>query len=577
MPRANRAKRYAQGKLHASLASASRIADKIKSGDYGLEDAPCFCGGRHYVKVANADRYSIPVSIVVCQECALVRLNPRPTRETYARFYNEEYRTLNHARYLSDICSFEEEQEALWNRQVRKGEALTGRLIEHAIETPKVVVDYGSHLGGMLFPFKKLGAELWGIEIDTQAHDNARARVPGLTMVSSIEELALRGVKADLVIAQDMVEHFTDLREIEKIGQIMTPQSVLFVWTPGLFRVRAAGNFQIAHTHYFCANTLHYVMNELGFVASYVDEECESFWHYRGRQDGAVSSKPKEWVEFVMDEIAGKDVRKLPPFSGVCKFTKKELYDNIEKNLAQKPPDLIEITGTRRGAVVIISGGPSIDGQIDEIKKAVDKGAAVIAIARMYPWCAEQGIRPDYVVSLDCSEDQEKGFAKIQPGVTYLLSNVTRPSIMEMLERERVYVFDSRDDPMCKQLRFKAGYSKCTVVNGGGSVSVLALSLAFNLGFSDLHVFGMDSMLTDAARHHSEGISGTSVELRLIPVEIDGQEYITTPQWIEFARQALDLIGAAHEEGMLSGVKFYGESLINQLWDGRFDHEEAAA
>jgi len=564
---------WARGKREASAALALQIAGKIKSGEYAVEDAPCFCGGARDREVALHERYGIPARIVLCEECALLRINPRLTAAAYQSFYNNEYRSLNFPHYLSGVASAEEERQALFDRQIKKGERLVAKIAEQAIAMPKVALDVGCHLGGNLEPFRRLGSEVWGIEIDSDAAAFAEAR--GVNVVGSIDELIERGVKADLVIMQDVIEHFTDLREVAKLGAVMTPESYLYVFTPGLFRVRAAALFQLAHTYYFVANTLHWVMAECGFNATYIDEECESFWQYEGKR-APRSAKPAEWVEYVADEIEGKDERKMPPFGGVCKFTKKELYDNMQKNFARQIPDLYAITQSRTGPVAILAGGPSVDEQAGEIKRLADSGVPVMAIARMYPWCAMHGIKPEYVVSLDCMDEQEKGFVLLQPGVTYLLAAVTRPAIVERVKREKIYIFDSRDDVYVQKLRREAGYTVCSVVNGGGSVAVLSISLAFNLGFRELHVFGMDLMTRSLEQTHATGIAGESVEVRPLPVTIKGEDIQTTGPWLEFARQTLDLLSAAHNDGILDSVKFYGESLINKMWDGKFYDEDAA-
>jgi hypothetical protein len=160
------------------------------------------------------------------------------------------------------------------------------------------------------------------------------------------------------------------------------------------------------------------------------------------------------------------------------------------------------------------------------------------------------------------------------PGVTYLIASVANPSFLDHVNGEKVYVFDSRDDRKIQDMRRKAGYTQCSVVNGGGSVAICSISLAFNLGFRDLHVFGLDCMVTDVKKDHADGIAGTSVELRPMPIVIDGKEIITTGAFLEFANQALDLFSVAHQEGMLNSVKVYGESLINYLWDGQFSEGE---
>jgi hypothetical protein len=106
------------------------------------------------------------------------------------------------------------------------------------------------------------------------------------------------------------------------------------------------------------------------------------------------------------------------------------------------------------------------------------------------------------------------------------------------------------------------------------------MSIAFTLGFTDLHIFGFDCMIPDGSKTHADGIAGESVEQRTYTVTVQNNTLQTTPSFVEFARQALDLFSVAHDEGLLHSVKIYGDSLVNRMWDGLWhdvESEEEAA
>ena len=568
--------RQTESRREIGLAVISSLKEKILTGVYPLEEQKCFCGVDNDKELVTLDRCGIPHRIVLCQTCALVRANPRMTAEAYRQFYNNEYRNLP-LHYLRE--HFEDMQKikaVLEERERHKGIYLRDEmLVNEDIAPPKVVVDFGCYQGGMLDAFKEAGAETWGIEINEEAA--AYARRKGHKIVSRIEELIMLGVKADLVIMQDIIEHLLDLGEVAKVGKIIAPEGHLWIWTPGIFRTPPERVWQLAHTYYFVANTLRWVMGRLGFEPSYIDEDIASFWRYDGIVD-AKDPPPVEWVEYITDEAEGKEERKMPRFGGVCKFTKKLLYGNMRANFAKGIPDLGVIHQSQKGALAIIGGGPSIDGEVAKLRNLRTEGAKVMAIARMYPWCLKQGIVPDYVVSLDCSEEQEKGFAEIRPEATHLVASVTRPEIVERIlaAKAPVYLFDSRDDRKIKTLRREAGYQGVTVVNGGGSVTVLAISLAFTLGFRELHVFGFDCLIPPVGDTHATGIAGESVKLKHIEISINGEMVTTTPSFLEFAGQALDLFSVAHDAGLLDKVEVHGESLVRKMWPDMTWHEEAA-
>jgi len=567
--------RWLDFRLNVARSAIASVKQRIADGTYPLEETKCFCGSTDDQELRTHDRFDIPHRIVVCKHCAIVRANPRPTAEVYGRFYNEEYRRFLYRWLDRPTQNWDEEYAAILEKQRRTGQRLHDLMVGEDIEFPKVVVDIGCYLGGMLDHFKERGAETWGVELSKEARDQASAR--GHNMVSSVEELIEKGVQADFVIMQDVIEHYLDLGEVWYVKDVMKPDAYLYIYTPGLFRSDPQKYWQLAHTWYFVANTLKWTMDQMGFVPTYIDEDISSFWQFHGLPAKAFENPPVEWVEYIVDEAAGKEERRLPPFAGVCKFTKKLLYDNMRRNFAMKFPDIDAIKGKSSGPIIVIGGGPSIDSEVEKIYEVQKQGASVIAIARMYPWCVEHGILPDYVVSLDCAEEQEKGFAKVQPTTKHLMASVTRPELLELIKNAGapIYIFDSRDDRKIKNLRREAGYETCTVVNSCGTVVLTAVTLALVLGFQDLHIFGLDLMIPDAQHTHATGIAGVSVDQHLLPVDIDGETVFTTPSFIEFARQALDVFSAGHEFGMLKSVKIYGESIINKMWDGKWIEEAA--
>lgn len=560
-------------KIHTDAIES--VKQKIASGEYPLEPTTCFCGADDDYEIKTEDRLGIPHRIVVCKNCAITRANPRMTQAAYNSYYNDEYRRLTYHNLKTSSDDRETELELIRQHEREGAKHLLLKLGNEDVSMPKVVVDFGCYMGGVLDEFKANGAETWGIECNDEArqHDNDR----GHKVVKSIDDLIAAGVKANLVIMQDVVEHLLDLNEVKKIREIMAPDGYLYAFTPGLFRTDPVYYWQLAHTYYFVANTFSWVMNQLGFHETYIDEDVTSFWQARDISE-TVPEAPKEWADYIIDEASGKEERKLPPFRGVCKFTKKLLYDNMRKNFAMKHPDINAISATKKGAAVIIGGGPSIEHQIETIRELKSRGASIFAIARMYPWCIANGLIPDYVVSLDCSEEQEKGFENIQAETTHLMATVTRPEIIEMIHAKGapIYIFDSRDDRKIKDLRRDAGYSVATVINAGGTVVVTCMSTAFNIGFTKLHVFGLDLMFPNRTELHAKGIAGQSVPQKILTCTIGGEEILTTPSFLEFAKQALDLTAVAYEEGVLESIKFYGDSIINRLWDGEWHEEEAA-
>ena len=568
---------YEQRLIHQRQTQIAQVKTKLKSGKYSLEKTTCFCGSTEEIEIITEERMGIPHRLVICRECALIRANPRLTAEGYKQFYNDDYRILHSASSANREVPLRDNWDELasaWVRQVENGKVLLKAYEEQGQTFPKTVLDFGCYYGGMMQAFHDRGVKCYGIEVDHTAREIAEER--GFDISSSLDDLITRGVKVDFIIMQDIIEHLTDLRgDLEKIDKLLEKGGILYIWTPGLFGSTVTTNnlFQFAHTFQFCGHTLDYVMGALGFEPIYLDEMCTSFWRRPvsySSQNFYVPRKPTEWVEFSLDQLDKKKNRRFPPCKNICKFTRKERYENIELNCKKGIPDLQALTNKYSGSLMVVGGGPSVNEQLGLMKKMHSDGMPVIAIARMYPFCVENGLGPDFVVSMDSMEEQEKGFEKINPDTIYLMCSVTRPSLFDKLPEGKAYLWDNMDEVKVRQIRERAGYKVATMVNGGGSVTVSTMSLGMNLGFSDFHVFGADCMFTDKNQTHAKGIAGENVQAVVEEVDIENKFYLTTSSFVMFAKHFLDMIWVGYSSGLLKTVKFYGESLINKMWSGKF-------
>jgi len=567
-------------RAHRLQSKAAQVKLKLANGVYKLEDLPCFCGAEGGKEVVTKERYGIPHRIVICEECALMRANPRMTPEAYNSFYNKEYRYINHNESEREAPLRDEHDETAlyWVREVASGEEVLKVYEDQGQVTfPKTLIDFGCHYGGMMKPWQDRGVECYGVELDEASVKIAQDL--GFDISRSLDELIERGIKADFILMQDIIEHLTDLRgDMDKVGQLLNEGGVIYVWTPGLFGPTAQtikNLFQLAHTYQFCGTTLDYVMDVLGYTPLFLDEVISSFWRRKvGQEVTFPPRKPKEWVEYSIDQLAANTKRKLPLFKSICKFTRKERYEYIEENCQKGLPDIEAITEKYSGDMIVIGGGPSVNQQLPKIKELKARGIPVMCISRMYPWCVKNGLGPDFVASMDSTDEQELGFTDINPKAIHLMCSVTRPSLVDKLPKGTAYIWDNMDEIRVREIRQKHGYKVATVVQGGGSITFSCLSLGMNLGFGGFHVFGADCMFSDKDQTHAAGIAGENVQQVVEEVTIKGVVYLSTAAFVMFAKHFLDMVWAGYQAGLLKHVKFYGNSLINRMWDGKFLTEE---
>lgn len=540
----------------------AQVTRKMADGTYPLEEVRCPCGADFDdIPLIRHDRYFIPHRMVLCQACSLIRATPRMTAEAYRQFYNDEYRPIYDGWQFGEQAT---DADFLFMKQMDTGLKFKEFTDYYGIKA-ETVVDIGCNMGGMLVPFQEQGSTVTGVEVCERSL--AVGRSHGVPIVRSLDELLARGVQADLVTMHDYIEHVLDLKEMEQVAALVKPDGFLYVGTPGLFRRPLGLLFQNAHVWQFIAATLAYTLSTFGFEEMYLDEEIASLWIKRDARAARVP-KPTHWRKYILEHLEQKELRSMPPIRTVNKFTVPQLVGNLDKNLAHRRPDISAIARTKSGPIIVIGGGPSVDEQVEKIKALKADGAALIAIERMYPWCMQEGLTPDYVLSMDCSDGVEAGFTHLSKDTAHILASVTAPVLFDMLKGYPVYIFNGHTSSHVQIQNYwtKHGYTKATIVNTGGSVTLGACSVALTLGYSHLHVFGFDCMVSPE-RAYAKGIAGESVDRQYFPVKIEGRDYITCASFVSFAQSFLRMVRDGHACGMLKAVDVYGESLINKMFE----------
>lgn len=567
-----------QASLAALAPHIESVMRKLETGVYPTEATTCFCGSLHSGHtITERDRYMIPHRMVLCPDCSLIRANPRMTTAAYKEFYNTEYRP------LYDTWSFGEDPIARFDMAIFQKTAIEQgsgfmNFLEYFNIKPKVVVDIGSNLGGMLQPLKEHGVKCYGVEVYEHGLEFSTAQ--GIPTFRTIEEVVAAGVKADVIIMHDVVEHLSDLNDIKKVIPLLAPDGYFYTYTPGLFNKQLKLNkvWQNAHTYQFISATLNYVMESLGFEACYRDEEIVALWQYRGNSAERLV-RPTEWITYIKEHLEQKPKRRLPPIHCINKFDVETQQSNACEVLALGLPSLEDQICAHHGVAMVVAGGPSVNGEIETIRRMQAEGVKLFVIERMYPWCHIHDIHPDYVVVLDSSEDVEEGFTHLQPGVTYLLSTSAYHKSVKRLKESGAtcYIF-SNLNPYLKiqELWYKYGYKDITVLASGGSVALSSLTLAMTLGFDDVHLFGVDLKITKKGLDYAEGIAGKGVPRDYSLIYVTDRdtgkekEIMTCLPFISFTQQFFRLAETGRQVGLLKAVTVHGDSLINDMWDGKW-------
>ena len=145
---------------------------------------------------------------------------------------------------------------------------------------------------------------------------------------------------------------------------------------------------------------------------------------------------------------------------------------------------------------VIVSPGPSLDCD-GELLRRVARRVVVIAASHSLRALRRMGVRPDLVVSLDAEpSDHFAGVSEHEFG-GLVLSAVADPALFQRKPGRRWVHLAAGAEWLC------AAYPDSPVLQSGGCVSGLALSLALHAGCWPIALVGQDLALTDDGHLYS--------------------------------------------------------------------------
>ncbi len=219
-------------------------------------------------------------SMVSCDECGLVFLNPRPAASELATIYPSSYIPYRFDDYLPPIVN--QARMMLQRSKVKALRKLTG---------PRAVIwDVGCGNGLLLDCLRKMGPKTWqltGVDISGRALECVRQR--GFeTVEGRFEELTLPAESVDVIILNQVIEHFEDpsavvakaFSVLKKGGHLFIETPCLEGWDARLFRSRYWGGWHFPrHWTLFNQSTLRRLLEKNEFrVHSLEWMASPTFW-----------------------------------------------------------------------------------------------------------------------------------------------------------------------------------------------------------------------------------------------------------------------------------------------------------
>jgi hypothetical protein len=160
---------------------------------------------------------------------------------------------------------------------------------------------------------------------------------------------------------------------------------------------------------------------------------------------------------------------------------------------------------------VIVSAGPSLKNNIEELKKIKDR-AVIVAVDTSLKILAKHDIEPHFVLTLDAQKHSVKHFSGINPKSTILIADIVScPSILNSYDGGKIISTTSKyyQDAEGKTMRettpmigwIEKRHSQLGDIQSGGSVSTSAFDLLLNMGCNPIILTGQDLAYTGREYH----------------------------------------------------------------------------
>lgn len=215
----------------------------------------------------------------------------------------------------------------------------------------------------------------------------------------------------------------------------------------------------------------------------------------------------KGWVSDIW-KINGNKIVEL----GIVGNTSEEnLIKNIDYSTGLDREWLNHIP-VHEGHAVIVGGGPSLKDDIEQIRLRQQHGQKIFTLNNSWKILAENGIKADFHVMLDAREENLEFIPPFH--VEQYYASQCHPKIWDASPKAVLWNHINAMNITDKGEVFIAG---------GSTVGLNALSVAYILGYRNLHLYGFDSSYEDES-HHAYNQSLNDGE-NTVTVSVNGKEF----------------------------------------------------
>jgi glycosyltransferase involved in cell wall biosynthesis len=225
---------------------------------------------------------------------------------------------------------------------------------------------------------------------------------------------------------------------------------------------------------------------------------------------------------------------------------------NIDTN-SRRDIDWLELKPENSKEVLIVGGGPSLSGDVEEIRKKISEGAYVVALNGAASFLNGKDIHPDTQVIIDARRENLRFLDAWTTGPEVFLASQCDPSLFDLAGDATLFHVD-----IPNLGAYVPGDRPIQAVGGGVTVGLIAMSIAYTLGFRTMHLYGYDSSYSDDA-HHAYTQPENDGE-PVLEAHVSGRTFKCAPWMVVQTNQFQDLAKQLIELGC--EIQVHGRGLL---------------
>ena len=232
-----------------------------------------------------------------------------------------------------------------------------------------------------------------------------------------------------------------------------------------------------------------------------------------------------------------------------------KLEENIRYCLSLNLPRLSKLNAPTDFRSIFVGGGPSLNNyafKLEEMALTSD----VFALNGSYAWLKERGVLADYHVIADARPENAQ-FIDPDAKCTYLIASHCDKSVFDAVKDKTVIVWHRGHDGMQDIVDPKRD-QYIAYISGGSTVGMVSLSIAYTLGYRDMHIFGYDSSYLGNEGHaYSQPLNDDD---RTLEVDVYDRTFKSSPWMVAQVNEYMMLAPTLVEMGCQ--ITTYGDGML---------------